>query len=95
MRKCLHLLNIFLTKKFIFCVLICASRQKTTVKMKITYFLKNYVASLFTFFEKVIAICKFYTTWCLDVRFLDLLYFICLKFNPQYWYPLLPREKMC
>ena len=29
------------------------NRQKTTVKKKIIYFLKNYVASLFTFFEKV------------------------------------------
>ena len=54
-----------LNGQFIF---VQVNRQKTTVKKKITYFLKNYVASLFTFFEKV------------------LLYFICLKFNPQYWY---------
>ena len=52
-------LNKFLTKKFIFCVLICESRHKTTVKMKITHFLKSYVASSLTFFEKVFAICKF------------------------------------
>ena len=45
------------------------NRQKTTVKKKITYFLKNYVASVFTFFEKVFAINKFSTAWCLDVRF--------------------------
>ena len=32
------------------------NRQKTTVKIKITYFLKNYVASLFLIFEKVLAI---------------------------------------
>ena len=36
------------------------NRQKTTVKKKITYFLKNYVASLLTSFEKVLAICKFF-----------------------------------
>ena len=69
MRICSHLLNKFLTKKFIFCALICASRQNTTANMKITYFLKNYVASLFTFFEKVFANCKFFTARCLDVRF--------------------------
>ena len=34
--------------------------QKTTVKRKIAYFLKNYVASLFTIFEKVLAICNFF-----------------------------------
>ena len=62
MRICSHLLNKFFTKNFSFCALICASRQKTTIKMKITNFLKNYVASLFTFFEKVFAICKFLST---------------------------------
>ena len=46
-------------KSLFFCALICASRQKTTVKMNVTYFLKNYVASLFRFFGKVFAICKF------------------------------------
>ena len=71
------------------------NRQKTTLKKKITYFLKNYVASLFTFFEKVFAICKFFTARCLDVRFWDLLCFICLKFSPQYWYLFLRREKHC
>ena len=49
--------------------------------------MKNYVPSLFTFFEKI------FTTRCLDVRFWNVLYFICLKFNPQYWYLLLRREK--
>ena len=34
------------------------NREKTTVKKKITYFLENCVASLFTIFEKVFAICK-------------------------------------
>ena len=55
--------------------------------------MKNYVASLFTLFEKVFAICILFNTWCLGVRFWDLLYFICLKFNSQYWYLLLRREK--
>ena len=38
------------------------NRQKTTLKEKITHSLKNYVAFLFTFFEKVFAISKFLTT---------------------------------
>ena len=91
---CSHLLNKFLTKKFIFCALICASRQNTTVNLKITYFLKSYVAYLFTFFEKVFAICNFFSARCLDERFWGLLYFICLKFNPQYLYLFLGREKI-
>ena len=32
------------------------NRQRTVVKKKITYFLKNYVTSLFPFFEKVFVI---------------------------------------
>ena len=44
------------------------NNQKTTVKKKTTYFLKNYVASSLTFF------CEDFTTQCLDVRFPDLLY---------------------
>ena len=96
MLVCSHVLKKFLTNKFIYCALICASKQtRNTVKKKITYFLKNYVASLFTFFEKVFAIFRFFTARCLDERFRDLLYFICLKFNPQYWYLILRREKMC
>ena len=91
MRICSHFLNKFLTENFSVHWFMQVNRQKTTVKKKITYFLKNYVASLFTFFEKVFAICKFFTARCLDVRFWDLLYFICLKFNPQYWYLLLCR----
>ena len=70
------------------------NRQKTIVKKKIT-FLKNYVASLFKFFEKVFAICKFFTSRCIDLRFWDLFYFICLKFSPQYSYRLLRRERDC
>ena len=67
---CSHLLNKFLMKQLIFCALICASKQtENTVKKKIIYFLKNYAASLFIFFEKVFAIFKFFTARCLDVRF--------------------------
>ena len=82
MRICSHLLKKFLNGEAHFFVHWFAQvhRQKTTVKKK-TFFLKNYVASLFTFFEKVFPICKFFTAWCLDVRFWDLLYFICLKFK--------------
>ena len=36
--------------------------QKTTAKKKTTYFLKNYIGSLFTFFKRFFAICKFFTT---------------------------------
>ena len=36
------------------------SRQKTTVKKKITCFPKNYAAFLFTVFEKGLAISKFF-----------------------------------
>ena len=40
----------FLTGNLMFCALSCASKyEKTNVKKKITYFLKNYVASLFGF----------------------------------------------
>ena len=67
--------------------IIFATQKKkfSVVKNKTTYFLKNYVASLFKFFEKIFPICKFFTTRCWDVWFWDLLYFICLKFNPKYW----------
>ena len=49
------------------------NRQKTAVKKNITIF---YVAALFTFFEKLFAICKFFTVMCLDIWFSNLLYFI-------------------
>ena len=49
---------------------------------------------LYSHFPKKSIICKFFTTWCFDVRFWDLLYFICLKFNPQYWH-LLRRGGGC
>ena len=75
-----HLLNKFLKEKFIFLHwFVQVNRQKTAVKKKITYFLKSYVASLSTFFEKVFAISKFFTALCLDVRCWDFLYFICLS----------------
>ena len=78
MRICSHVSKRFIMEKFIFVHwFVQVNRQKTTVNKKITYFLKNYVASLFTIFEKVLAICKFFfTAPCLDVRFWDLLYFI-------------------
>ena len=70
MRICSHILNKFLTEKFIFCALICASKwTENYYEEKISYSLKNYVASLFTFFEKVFGICNFFTARCLDVRF--------------------------
>ena len=34
--------------------------EKFILKKKTTYFFKNYVASLFTIFVKVLAICKFF-----------------------------------
>ena len=97
MRTCSQLQKKFLMAKFVFVRwFVQVNRQKITVKKKITenyckirrkYFLKNYVSSLLTVFENVLAICNFFfTARCLDVRLLDLLYFICLKFNPQYCY---------
>ena len=57
MRICSDLIKKFLMEKFIFVHWFeQVNRQKTTVKIKITYFLKNYVASLFLIFEKVLAI---------------------------------------
>ena len=50
------------------------NRQKNTVKKKTTHFLKNCSTSLFTFFEKIFAICIFFIAWYLDVRFCDLLH---------------------
>ena len=70
-----HLLKKSLTENIIFWALVQANRQETTVKMKKTYSLKNHVTSLFTFFKKVSSICDFFTAWCLDVRFYNLLYF--------------------
>ena len=42
-----------LNGKVYFWALIRASTQKIAVKKKITYFLKNHIASLFTIFEKI------------------------------------------
>ena len=58
MRICSHLLNKFLTKKFIFCALICASKQTgNTVKKKITYFLKKLCCTFIYIFRK--SLCDF------------------------------------
>ena len=62
MRICSQLLKKFLTEKFIFLHwFVPVNRQKNTAKKKITYFLKKHVTSLFTFLQKVFAICKFFT----------------------------------
>ena len=54
MRICSHLLKKSVMEKFTFVHLfVRVNRQKRTVKKKITYFGKNYVASIFTIFEKV------------------------------------------
>ena len=48
-------------EKFIFVHwFVQVKRHKTTEKKKITYFLKNYVASSFAIFEIVLVICKFF-----------------------------------
>ena len=54
--------------------------QKTTVKKKTTYFLKNYVPSLFTVFENVLETIFFYRS-VFRCKVLNLLYFICFKFK--------------
>ena len=65
MRICLFL-NRILNRKVNFFVhwFVQVNRQKTTVKKKKTYFLKNYVASLFIFFEKVFPICRIFAVQC-------------------------------
>ena len=45
------------------------------------------------FLKKSLQFAHFFTAQCLGLRFWDLLNFICLVFNPQYWYLLL-RKKM-
>ena len=64
MRICSNLLNKFLTKKFIFCSLICASKWTENYCEE-----KKHVASLFTFFKKSLQFAIFFTARCLDVRF--------------------------
>ena len=66
MRIFSHLLNKFLTEKFSFCA---RKWEQTTVTKKMTHFLKNYVPSLFIFFEEVFAICNFFTAQYLDASF--------------------------
>ena len=63
MRICSHLLKKFLTEKFIFCALICASKQTENYceEENKLVFEKCY---FFIFFEKVFAICKFFTARC-------------------------------
>ena len=52
---CSKLLNKFFTEKFIFCTMICASKL-TENYCEEDNNLKNYVDSLFAFFENVFAI---------------------------------------
>ena len=52
---CSQLLNKFFTEKFIFCTMICASKL-TENYCEEENNLKNYVDSLFAFFENVFAI---------------------------------------
>ena len=67
MQICSHLLNKFLTESSFFVYwFVQVTRQKTTLKKKITDFWKNYAASLFTSFEKAFAIRKFF--YCLLFR---------------------------
>ena len=68
------------------------NRQKATLK-KNNLFFEKLCCYFIHIFPK--SLCNLFTARYLDVRFWDLLYFICLKFNPQYWYLLLRREKMC
>ena len=65
------------------------NKQKTTVKKKIAYFSKIMLLLYSQFLKRFLQFAIFFTTRCLDVRFWDLLYFIHLMFNPQYWYLLL------
>ena len=59
MRICSHLLNKFLTEKFIFCALICASKQTENYceEGNNLFFQK---LCCFFIFEKVFAICNFF-----------------------------------
>ena len=76
---CSYLLNKFLTEKFIFCALfVQVNRQKTTVKKKITYFLKNYVTSLFAFFALFASLC--------DLQIFYRLVFRCKVLRPIVFY---------
>ena len=43
--------------------------------------MKNYVAFYSHLLKMFLAICSFFTAWCLDVRFSDLLCFICLNWS--------------
>ena len=91
-----HLLNKFLTEKFIFLHwFVQVNRQKTAVKKKITYFLKGYVASLSTFFWKSLCNFQIFYRSVFGCKVLRLSVFYLFKFSPQYWYLPLCKEKMC
>ena len=66
MQICSHLLNKFLTKKFIFCALICASKWTENYREEENNLFFEKLL-LYSHFSKNSKICKFFTAWCLDV----------------------------
>ena len=87
MRICSHLLKTFLMKKFIFLHWFeQVNGQKTNVKKKENnlFFSKIMLLLYSQFLKKSLQVANFFTARCLDVRFWDLLNFICLTFNPQH-----------
>ena len=74
MQICSHLLKKFLMEKFFFVHwFVQVDRQTTTVKKKIIYFLKNCCLFIHNFWKSPCNL-QIFSTWCLDVRFWDLLY---------------------
>ena len=74
MQICSHLLKKFLMEKFFFVHwFVQVNRQTTTVKKKIIYFLKNCCLFIHNFWKSPCNL-QIFSTWCLDVRFWDLLY---------------------
>ena len=77
---CWHLLNKFLAKMFIFCALICASKQtENYCKEENLFFWKIMLLLYSQFLKKLLKFAHFFIARCLDERFWDLLYFACLN----------------
>ena len=97
MRICLHLLNKFLTEKFIFHALVCARKQaKNYCEEENNLFfekLRYFFIHIFCLFLSLRNLQISYR-WVFRCKVLRSLVFICLKFIPQYYYLLLCREKM-
>ena len=94
MRICSHLLNKFLTEKFIFCALIWASKQTDNYCEEENLFIEK----LFCFFIQIFgkSYCNLQIFYRSVFRCKVLRPFVFyLKFNPQYWHLLHRREKMC